>query len=162
MQEISVKLFEGAYTLKPRAERRATLLAVLAVALQVGLLAYLTVSNFFVPELLLVFAVNLLVPAYFFFNLWLDRRPEYSRHLTLTEQGVCYRSGFLQKEQSFDWEEIDSTVIGLNHVLFVLKNEEEHNINLERIPHTTVIEQVKEQIREMVQQKEIMLRLESA
>ncbi len=162
MQEISVKLFEGAYTLKPRAERRATLLAVLAVALQVGLLAYLTVSNFFVPELLLVFAVNLLVPAYFFFNLWLDRRPEYSRHLTLTEQGVCYRSGFLQKEHSFDWEEIDSTVIGLNHVLFVLKNEEEHNINLERIPHTTVIEQVKEQIREMVQQKEIMLRLESA
>jgi len=158
MQELSIKLFEGAYTLKPKAERRAMLLAVLAVALQVLLLVYLASSKHFAPGLVLLFLCNLIVPAYFFFNIWLDRKPKYRRHLTLTEEAVCYRAGFMQAEQEFDWDEVDAVHIGLYHVVFVLKNEEEHYINLERIQDEGVLEQVKEQLREMVQQKEIMLR----
>lgn len=158
MQELSIRLFEGAYTLKPKTERRVMVLAVLAVALQVVLLVYLAASKHYAPGLVLIFIVNLIVPAYFFFNIWLDRKPKYRRHLTLTEQGVCYRSRFMQAEQEFDWEEIDAVHIGLYHVVFVLKNEEEHYINLERIQNDEVLQQVKAQIREMVQQKEIMLR----
>ncbi|GAA4442113.1 hypothetical protein GCM10023188_41420 [Pontibacter saemangeumensis] len=158
MQELSIRLFEGAYTLKPETERRAMLLAMLAVVLQVCLLVYLAATKHFAPVLVLVFAFNLVVPAYFFFNIWLDRKPKYRRHLTLTEQGVCYRARFMHTEQEFDWEEVDAVHIGLYHVVFVLKNEEEHYINLERIQNEEVLEQVKEQIREMVQQKEIMLR----
>jgi len=158
MQEISIRLFEGAYALKPRAEQRTMQLAALAVGLQLGLLVYLAVSKHFAGGLVLVFICNLVVPAYFFFAIWLDRKPKYRRHLTLTEQGVCYRSKFLQKEQEFDWEEIDAVHIGLYRVGFVLKNEEEHTVNLERIQNDEVLRQVKEQIREMVQQKGIMLR----
>ncbi|MCJ8165773.1 hypothetical protein MKJ04_13045 [Pontibacter sp. E15-1] len=158
MQEISVRLFEGAYTLKPRAERRAAILAVLAVALQIGLLTFLALTKHFAPGLLFVFLVNLLVPAYYFFNLWLDRKPNYSRHLTLTVQGVCYRARFLQREQEFDWDEVDAVLIGVHNVTFILKNEEEHDIHLEHIQSENVLMQVKEQIREMVTQREIMLR----
>ena len=158
MQEISIRLFEGAYTLKPRAERRVMLLAVVGVVLQVLLLIYLAASKHFAPALVFVFVFNLAVPAYFFFNIWLDRKPKYRRHLTLTEGGVCYRSGFMRAEQEFDWEEVDTVHIGLYHVVFVLKNEEEHYINLERIQNDEVLQQVKEQIGEMVQQKRIMLR----
>lgn len=158
MQEISIRLFEGAYTLKPRVERRTMLLAVLAVVLQVSLLVYLAASKHFAPGLVIIFVVNLVVPAFFFFNIWLDRKPKYRRHLTLTEQGVCYRSRFLHAEQEFDWEEVDNVHIGLYHVVFVLKNEEEHYINLGRIQNDKVLQQVKEQLREMVQQKAIMLR----
>ena len=64
----------------------------------------------------------------------------------------------MRAEQEFDWEEVDTVHIGLYHVVFVLKNEEEHYINLERIQNDEVLQQVKEQIGEMVQQKSIMLR----
>ncbi len=157
MQEISVKLFEGAYTLKPKAERRLMVLAFVAVSLQLGLLVYLAVSKQFTIALIFIFLFNLLVPAYFFFNIWLDRKPKYRRHLTLTDEGVCYRSKFLQKEQEFDWEEVDTVQVDMYRVNFMLKNEEEHDINLERIQNDAVLQQVKEQIKEMVQQKEIML-----
>lgn len=157
MQEISVRLFDGAYTLKPKAERRLMVLAFLAVALQLGLLVYLAVSKQFTVGLVIIFLFNLLVPAYFFFILWLDRRPKYRRHLTLTDEGVCYRAKFLQKEQEFDWDEVDTVQIEMYRVKFMLKNEEEHEINLERIQNDEVLQQVKEQIKEMVQRKEIML-----
>ena len=157
MQEISVKLFEGAYTLKPKGEQRLTVLAFVAVALQLGLLVYLAMSKQFTSGLVLVFLFNLLVPAYIFFNIWLDRKPRYRRHLTLIEEGVCYRAKFLQKEQEFDWAEVDNVQIEMHRVKFVLKNEEVHDINLERIQNDEVLQQVKEQIREMVQRKVIML-----
>ncbi|MHA6247015.1 hypothetical protein ACXYMU_03695 [Pontibacter sp. CAU 1760] len=158
MKEISIRLFEGAYTIKPRAERRIWLLAVLAVVVQLGLLVYLSVTKIFTIGLVLVLLLNLVVPAYLFLNAWLDRKPRYRRHLTLTEKGVRYRARFRQQLQEFDWEEIDTVQIGLYQVVFLLKNEEEHSINLEHIRNDEILAQVKEQIREMVAQKEIILR----
>jgi hypothetical protein len=157
MQVISIRLFEGAYARKPKAEQRAMLLAAVAVMLQLGLLVYLAVSKQFTPVLVLVFLFNLLVPAYFFFTIWLDSKPRYRRHLTLAEEGVCYRSRFLQKEHAFDWEEVDSVHMERNRIVFVLKNEEEHCIILEHIQDDDILQQVKEQIKEMVQRKEVML-----
>ena len=157
MQELSVRLFKGAYTLKPKAEKRLTLLAFAAVAVQLGFLLHLAISEMYTVELVLVFLVNLFIPAYYFFNIWLDHKPKYRRHLTLTEEGVCYRAKFRQKEHEFDWEEVDAVQIDQYRVKFLLKNEEKHDINLERIQNDEVLHQVKEKIREMVQQKQIML-----
>lgn len=157
MQELSVRLFKGAYTLKPKAEKRLTLLAFAAVAVQLGFLLHLALSQMYTVELVLVFLVNLFIPAYYFFNIWLDHKPKYRRHLTLSEEGVCYRAKFRQKEHEFDWEEVDAVQLDQYRVKFLLKNEEEHDINLERIQNDEVLHQVKEKIREMVQQKQIML-----
>ena len=157
MQEISVKLFKGAYTLKPKAEEPLMLLAFAAVAVQLGFLVHLAISEMYTVDLVLVFLVNLLIPSYFFFNIWLDGKPKYRRHLTLTDEGVCYRSKFMHKEQEFDWEEVDTVQIEMYRVKFLLKNEEEHAINLERIQNEEILQLVKDQIREMVQRKEIML-----
>ncbi|PRY13649.1 hypothetical protein CLV24_10519 [Pontibacter ummariensis] len=157
MQEISVRLFEGAYSLQSRNEKRLLFFALLAVGVHLGLLIYLAVSKHFTPALVFVFLLNLLVPAYFFFRIWLDSKPKYRRHLTLHEEGVRYRSRFLEKESEFDWDEVDTVHIRLFKVIFVLKNEEVHEISLERIQNDTVLWQVKEQISEMVQRKEIVL-----
>lgn len=157
MQEINVRLFKGAYAEKPKAEQRAMLLAALAVALQAGLLAYLAVTKQFTPLLVLVFLFNLLVPGYFFFIIWLDSKPRYRRHLTLTNEGVCYRSRLMQKEQEFDWAEVDTVRLERYAVVFSLKNEELHRIDLEHIRNDAVLGHVKEQIEGMVQRKEIML-----
>lgn len=157
MQELSVRLFKGAYTLKPKAEKRLTLLAFAAVAVQLGFLLHLALSQMYTVELVLVFLINLFIPAYYFFNIWLDHKPKYRRHLTLSEEGVCYRAKFRQKEHEFDWEEVDAVQLDQYRVKFLLKNEEEHDINLERIQNDEVLHQVKEKIREMVQQKQIML-----
>lgn len=157
MQEISVRLFKGAYKPKSKAEQRLMLLALAAVAVQLGFLVHLAVSQMYTVELVLVFLVNLLIPAYYFFTIWLDRKPKYRRHLTLTEEGVCYRAKFRQKEHEFDWAEVDVVHIEPYRVKFILKNEEEHDINLARIQNEEVLQQVKAQIREMVQRKEIML-----
>jgi hypothetical protein len=133
------------------------LLAAVAVMLQLGLLVYLVVSKQFTPVLVLVFLFNLLVPAYFFFTIWLDSKPKYRRHLTLTEEGICYRSKFLQQEQAFDWAEVDTVLMERNRIVFVLKNEEEYHINLEHIQDDDILQQVKEQTKEMVQRKVVML-----
>ena len=150
MQELSVRLFKGAYTLKPKAEKRLMLLAFAAVAVQLGFLMHLAISEMYTVELVLVFLLNLFIPAYYFFNLWLDHKPKYRRHLTLTEKGVCYRAKFRQREHIFDWEEVDAVQIEKYKVKFLLKNEEEHDINLERIQNEAVMQQVKDQIRTMV------------
>ncbi|MDX5436680.1 MAG: hypothetical protein LPK03_05760, partial [Pontibacter sp.] len=118
MQEISIRLFESAYASKPEAERRTMLLAWAAMALQVSLLLYLVVSKTFTTELVIVFLINLLVPAYFIFTIWMDHRPEYRRHLTLTEEGIRYRTRFKQREQEFEWDEIDKVKLEQFKVIF--------------------------------------------
>ncbi|MCX2739641.1 hypothetical protein [Pontibacter anaerobius] len=153
MQDISFRLFEGAYTIKPRAEQRMLLLAAAAMALQVGLLLYLLVSKAFATELVVVFLLNLFVPAYFIFSIWLDHRPQYRRHLTLSSDGVRYRTRFMRPEHEFEWNEIDLVRLKLFKVIFILKNEEVHEVSLERIQHDGVLQQVKEQLLQMARLK---------
>lgn len=157
MQEINVSLFKGAYAKNPKGEQHAMLLAAVAVVLQVSLLAYLAVTKQFTPLLVLVFLLNLLIPAWFFFNIWLDRKPKYRRHLTLTENGVCYRSSFMQQEQEFDWAEVDTIELGRHRVVFTLKNEEVHSVNLVPIQNDAVLRQVQEHIIGLARLKEVQL-----
>ncbi|OKL41940.1 hypothetical protein [Pontibacter flavimaris] len=146
MQDTSIRLFEDAYTIKPRSEKRLMLLALAAMALQFVLLLYIFFSQTFSAALVLLLLLSLLVPAYFVFSVWLDRNPHYRRHLTLHDEGVCYRPRFMQAEQEFEWGEVDYIKINMYKVLFVLKNVEEHEVSLEHIQNDRVLQQVKEQV----------------
>lgn len=158
MQEVGVRLFEGAYALKPKAEQRMLKLAWLGLALQAAFLVYIASSKTFSIHLLLVFALNLLVPLYFMVSMWLDRNPNYRRHLTLTEEGVRYRTRFNEAEQEFDWDEVDEVRLELFKVTFLLKNEAEHEINLERTQNDEVLRQLREQLQEAAKRKGLTLR----
>lgn len=157
MQDISIRLFEGAYTFKPRAEQRMMLLALAAMVLQMSLLLYLIIFKTFATGLVVILLLSLLVPAYFISSVWLDKRPQYRRHLTLSAAGVRYRTRFLQAEHEFDWEEIDLIKIELFKVNFVLKNEEVHEVNLHGIQNDRVLHEVKEQILQYARLKSIDL-----
>ncbi|WP_439880232.1 hypothetical protein ACSX1A_13835 [Pontibacter sp. MBLB2868] len=157
MQEISYKLFTGAYDTTQKTEQRVMLLAAFAIVLQLALIIYLAVSKTFSLSLVVVFLINVFVSAGFLFHAWLDKHPRYRRHLTLTEEGVLYRSRFMQPEQEFDWNEIDQVRLELLRVVFLLKNEEEHVVSLEQIQNDSVLKQVKEQIKMMVIRKNVTL-----
>ncbi|RIJ42983.1 hypothetical protein [Pontibacter oryzae] len=157
MQEINIRLFEGAYTLKPRAEQRLMLLAVAAMVLQVSLLVYLALTEIFKTHLVIIFLLNLLIPAYFIFSLWLDGKPHYRRHLTLSQDGIRYRTRFMRPEHEIEWNEVDTVKVKLYSVSFLLKNDEMHEINLAHIHNDDVLKQVKKEIRQMVQFKGITL-----
>lgn len=157
MQEINIRLFEGAYTLKPRAEQRLMLLAVAAMVLQAGLLVYLALTETFTTHLVIIFLLNLLIPGYFMFSLWLDSKPHYRRHLTLSQDGVRYRTRFMRPEHEIDWDEIEVVKVKLYAVSFLLKNDEMHQIDLAHIHNDNVLKQVKKEIRHMVQLKGITL-----
>ncbi|TPE43703.1 hypothetical protein [Pontibacter mangrovi] len=133
------------------------LLAGAAMFLQLGFLLHLTITKTFSTELVMVFLINLFVPAIFLYRLWLDRKPQYRRHLTLSAHGVRYRTRFMQPEHEFDWEEVDAVRVELFKVVFVLKNEEVHEISLERIQNDEMLQQVKEQVKMMVRQKDLQL-----
>ncbi|AKD02199.1 hypothetical protein POKO110462_20840 [Pontibacter korlensis] len=157
MEEISIRLFEGAYALKPKADRRMMMLAGIAMLLQLSLLLYLVTFKVFATELVVVFLLSLLGPVYFFFTLWLDHRPQYRRHLTLSPTGVRYRTRFMQPEHEFDWEEVDTVKLELFKIIFVLKNEEVYEVSLEHIQNDVVLQQVKEQVQQMAQLKNLEL-----
>lgn len=162
MQETSFQLFPGAYAVKPKAERLYMLLAFCSVAVHINLLYRLITQNDYKPAFLLVYSLNLIPLAYFLIIIWLDKKPRCRRHLTLNLTGVRYRTKFMAPEYEFDWEEVD--VIHLEHsrVLFLLKNEEKHDINLEKIQNDNVLQQVKEQIRAMAHSKNIDMHLPAA
>ncbi|WP_276499100.1 hypothetical protein [Pontibacter litorisediminis] len=148
MQDISIRLFEGAFILKPRTEQRLMQLALVLMALHAGLLLYLLVAKVFTLLLVLILLLSLLVPAYFMLSVWLDRAPQYRRHLTLSAEGVRYRTRFLHPEHEFDWTEIDLVKINLYKITFVLKNEEVHEVSLEHLQNDELLRHVKEQVLE--------------
>ncbi|HEY4650283.1 MAG TPA: hypothetical protein VIG72_02665, partial [Pontibacter sp.] len=104
-----------------------------------------------------LFLLQMPMLAYLLAQTWLDKNPKYRRHLTLTEQGVCYRTGFLAKEQEFDWNEVDEVYLKLFSVEFMLKNEERHEISLQNINSDTALQRAKQEIRAVAQQQGIKL-----
>lgn len=157
MQEMSIKLFTGAYSLNPQSELRLKVLSGFGVTFQVFLVFYLLFFKTFGVGVIVIFCINLTVPVYFLFSAWLDSKPQYRRHLTLSEKGVRYRKRFMQTEHEFDWDEVDMVHLGLFKVVFLLKNEEEHVISLEQIQNDQVLEQVRERIKMMVIRKNVVL-----
>jgi hypothetical protein len=91
-------------------------------------------------------------------SIWLDRRPQYRRHFTLSEEGVRYRTGLLRKEQAFDWEEVDRVDLQEHIALFLLKNEERHEVSLKSDENDTEWQRQADQLKTLVQQKRIELK----
>ncbi|MFT2009042.1 hypothetical protein ACMA1I_10235 [Pontibacter sp. 13R65] len=156
MANFSLKLFENAYTLEPKAEQRLTLAIFAAVAVNLILLLYLAYSNGFLVGLL-IFMSNLFFAAYFCKHLWYQYRPQYRLHFTLTSGGVRYRTFLQQKEQEFEWEEVDVIRFEQERLLFVLKNDEQHEIGLDKIQSPTVLQQAKRKLKKIARRKDIMV-----
>ncbi|MBC5775480.1 hypothetical protein H8S95_15490 [Pontibacter sp. KCTC 32443] len=157
MQELHIRLFEGAYTSDLKMEQRTTWLATILVLLQLGLLVFLSIGDGFAYGFLGVYLLHMLGFFYLIGRVWLNRHPEYKRHLTITSQGVIYRTGFLQKEHQFDWEEVDEVFLELFNVKFVLKNEEQHCVLLHMMHNETALRQAKQELKSVVMQKAIPL-----
>ncbi|MBJ6119358.1 hypothetical protein JAO76_14205 [Pontibacter sp. BT310] len=157
MQNINIRLFEGAFTGNLKAEQRTNLLTAFLLLLQIGLLLYLVLTKGFSYSFVGIYLLHLLVFPFLVARIWLDLHPEYRRHLTLTDQGVRYRKGFRKKEQDFDWEEVDEVYLSIAEVVFVLKNEERHLVRFNMLHSNTALHRARQTIQHIVQQKGITL-----
>lgn len=155
MQDVSIRLFSSAYTVGSKAERIMLLLALVSVVLHGWLLYHLIAVNDFRSALLFLYLFSLLPFCLFMLSVWLDRNPEYRRHLTLLEAGVRYRSGFMQKEQEFDWEEVDNIRLEPHQFTFMLKNGEQHAISLKKIRDKEALQEARSRITEIAANKGI-------
>ena len=157
MQEFSVRLFKGAYTINAKTEQRFLFIALAVILFDVCLLVFLLTLKGFSTVMLAVYLLHLPIVGYFMARAWLDSKPRYRRHLTLTIEGVRYRAGHMKKEREFDWEEIDMVKLELFRVTFLLKNEESHTLNLETIQHAETLQAVKDEIRKRAKLKQVDL-----
>ncbi|TXK52090.1 hypothetical protein FVR03_02165 [Pontibacter qinzhouensis] len=156
MSNFSLKLFENAYQLEPKAEQRLTGAIYAAISINLILLLYLAYSNGFLVGLL-IFMSNLFFAAYFCKFLWYQYRPQYRLHFTLTTGGVRYRTVSAQKEQEFEWEEVDVVRFEQDRLLFVLKNDEQHEIGMDKIQSPTILQQARRKIKKIAKKKDIMV-----
>lgn len=154
MQQINIRLFSGAHTGNLEAAQRTSLFAVFMVLLQVGLLLYLVLVKGFAYSLLGLYLLHLLAFTFLLVQVWLERNPGQLQHLTLTGQGVVYRTAFLKKEQQFDWDEVDAVHLGKSGMAFVLKNEEHHGLPFDMLHNNAASWQV---LQTMVKLNEITL-----
>ncbi|NDK55146.1 hypothetical protein [Pontibacter fetidus] len=157
MQEINIRLFSGAYAGNPKAEQRTTMLAVFLVLLQVGLLLYLVLTKGFAYSFVGIYLLHLLAFSVLVAQVWLELHPEYSRHLSFNSQTIVYRTGFLVKEQEFDWDEVDEVTLSPENVRFMLKNDEYHVVPFTMVQSPEALRRARHEIRQIVQQKKIHL-----
>lgn len=155
MQNISIRLFSSAYDIRSNVERFMLLMAFVSVALHGWLLYHLIAVNDFRSALLFLYLFSLLPFCLFLLAMWLDRNPDYQRHLTLSETGVRYRSGFMQQEHEFDWEEVDTIRLEPVLVTFLLKNGEEHEVSLKTIRNGEVLQEARSRITSIAASKGI-------
>ncbi|WP_187260940.1 hypothetical protein [Pontibacter beigongshangensis] len=156
MPNFSLKLFENTYTLEPKAQQRLSSAIYAAIAVNLILLLYLAYTNGFLVGFL-IFLSNLFFAAYFCRYLWYQYRPQYRLHFTLTSGGVRYRTVHLQKEEEFEWEEVDSIHFEQDRLLFVLKNDERHEVRLDKIQNPTVLQQATRKIKKIARKKDILV-----
>ena len=157
MQDINFRLFEGAYTGNLKAEQRTTILATLLVLVQVGLLVYLLLTKGFNYSFLGIYLLHLLGFSLLIGQVWLDHHPEYLRHLTLSDKGVSYRTGFFKKEHAFDWEEVYKVFLGATMLEFTLKNDEHHLLPLDMFRNPDALQNARQAVRDMAIQKGVSL-----
>lgn len=157
MQNFQIRLFTGAYHNAQKTEKRTTVLAVFLLLVQLVLLAYLVLTKGFAMAFVGIYLLHVLVLSFLVARIWLDSRPEHQQHLTLTSQGVRYRTGSTNKEQEFDWEEVDEMHLQLFSVEFILKNDERHLVQLDHINSDALLKQAKQQLKMIASQKGITL-----
>jgi hypothetical protein len=157
MQELNIRLFEGAYASNLKMEQHITWLATVLVLLQLGLLVFLSVGEGFAYGFLGIYLLHMLGFSYLVGKVWLDRHPEYSRHLTLNNRSITYRTGFLEKQHEFDWDEVDEVYLNPDSVMFVLKNDECHVVPFSMLQGPEAFRKARQDVRLLVQQKKINL-----
>jgi hypothetical protein len=157
MQDTNFRLFEGMHTGNLKSEQRTTLLATLLILVQIGLLVYLVLTKGFAYSFLGLYLLHLLGFSLLVLQVWFERHPEYLRHLTLTNQGVRYRTSFFKQEHDFDWEEIHKVFLGDKILEFTLKNDELHSLPLDIFRTPDALQNARQAICDMVAQKGISL-----
>jgi len=128
MQQTTIRLFDGAFTINQKAAQRQQVLAVLLLLVQLGLLVYLVLSKGFAYSFVGLYLLHLLAFGFLLIQFWLTDYSPTFRHVTFTNQGIIYRTGFFKKQHDFDWDEIDQIYLQPGNTKFILKNEEEHRI----------------------------------
>ncbi|MFD2248286.1 hypothetical protein [Pontibacter ruber] len=147
MQEGNIRLFEEAYAHKPKVERWILTAALGSIALHFVFMVYLLLKGGFSTLFIVAYLLSAVVLVVVMVSYWLEKRPHNRKHLTLTGQGVRYRSNFLEKEQEFDWNEVDTVQLGSSNVTFILKNDERHNVSMEVIRDEEALQHAIDQIR---------------
>ena len=159
MQEVSIRLFSRSYNVRSKVERALLLLALLSVALHGWLLFQLIAVRDLHSAITFLYLFSLLPYCLFLASVWLDRNPGYQRHLTLLATGVRYRLGFMQREQEFDWEEVERIEVNGYLVDFELKNGEQHAVSLGSIDKESTLQEVRLRLEGIATDKEIEYRL---
>lgn len=154
MHDIKIRLFAATCNGSRKAEKHTTMLGAFLLLVQLTLLAYLVLTEGFALTFLWIYLLHVLVFSFLLARIWLGYYLEYRRNLTLNSQGVRYRTGFLEKEHEFDWEEVDAIYLQLSSVEFILKNEESH---LVLIKNEATLKQAKQQLKAIALQKAINL-----
>ncbi|SIT94627.1 hypothetical protein [Pontibacter indicus] len=154
---ISIRLFSKPYGIRSQVERLLFVLALLSVALHGWLLYQLITVRDFHSAMTFLYLFSLLPFALFMVSVWLDHNPGYQRHLSISELGVRYRLGFMQREHEFEWEEVERMSIRGSVLEFELKNEERHEIALDTVNHTRKLQRVRKVLAQIAESKGITL-----
>lgn len=155
---ISIRLFSKPYGIRSQVERLLFVLALLSVALHGWLLYQLITVRDFHSAMTFLYLFSLLPFALFMVSVWLDHNPGYQRHLSISELGVRYRLGFMQREHEFEWEEVERMSIRGAVLEFELKNEERHEIALDTVNHTRKLQRVRKVLTQIAESKGITLK----
>ncbi|WP_299702954.1 hypothetical protein [uncultured Pontibacter sp.] len=156
---LSVRLFSRPYGVRSQMERLLLLLALLSVALHGWLLYQLVAVRDLHSAVTFLYLFSLLPFTLFLASVWFDHNPGYQRHLTLYATGVRYRLGFMQREHDFDWEEVESILVGQTVVHFELKNEEWHSVNLGSVRREQTMQRIKSELERIATNKEIRFQI---
>lgn len=155
MQEVHFRLFKVNRAEELKAKQRTTLMAVLLLLLQLGLFAYLVITKGFTYSFLGLYLLHLVVFLLLLVRIWFYRHPEFRGHVTVTDQGVRYCTGLFKKEQEFDWAEVDVMRLEPTNVLFILKNEEQHQVRLAKLRDEAALKKAKQKLEAIAYQKNI-------
>jgi hypothetical protein len=158
-QVYSVRLFSKPYSVRTGMERLLLVLALLSVGLHGWLLYQLIAVRDFHSAMLFLYLFSLLPFSLFLASVWLDHNPGYQRHLTLLSTGVRYRLGFMQREQEFDWDEVESIQLEKARVQFELKNGEFHAVCLTSVHKEHRLLQIQEELARVAATKSIGLHM---
>ena len=155
MQEVNVILFEEAYAHKPKVQQWILNAALCSILMHFVCMLYLLLKGGFHTLFILLYLLGSAVAVVVMVSYWLLRRPQNRKHLTLTGQGVRYRTDFLAKEQAFDWNEVETMQLGESEVTFLLKNDERHHVSLAVIRNRADLQQAVSQLRKLARYNQI-------
>ncbi|MCP2043476.1 hypothetical protein [Pontibacter sp. HSC-36F09] len=156
---ISIRLFSKPYGIRSQVERLLFVLALLSLGLHGWLLYQLIAVRDFHSAMTFLYLFSLLPFSLFMVSVWLDHNPDYQRHLSITDLGVRYRLGFMQREHDFEWEEVERLVISSNALGFELKNGEQHAVALDTVNHARKLQRIRDELAQIAAAKGIAIEI---